>query len=127
MRFRKTERLCSRKLIEELFGNGNSFFCFPLRTVWIVTDQVMPFPAQMTTTVSSRHFKKAVTRNLIKRRIREAYRKKKEIIYTPLSEKGIKLALIIQYVDREVRDYATIEKAVQDSLGKLSATIRRLT
>jgi ribonuclease P protein component len=119
----KAERLCSRKLIEELFQSGNSFFCYPFRIIWSVTCRELPYPAQMAPAVPSRNFKKAVTRNLLRRRIKEAYRKNKEIIYQPLEKKGIKIIFMIQYTGKEVKEYDTIQKAVKDALGKLAIAV----
>ncbi|MBM3420278.1 MAG: ribonuclease P protein component [Bacteroidetes bacterium] len=118
--FKKPERLCSRKIIEELFGTGKSFFCYPFRVVWLKTDRQQPYPAQMTPAVSSRNFRKAVTRNIIRRRIKEAYRKNKDSFYSDISRAGIKLVFMFQYTEKEVVGYAEIEKGVITALGKLS-------
>lgn len=120
-RFRKTERLCSRKLIEELFVRGESFFSYPFRIVWKETDQTLPFPAQMMPVVPARHFKKAVSRNLLKRRIREAYRKNKQPFYNELDENSYRIVLILQYTEKEIKDFQTIEKGVVNALDKLIA------
>ncbi|MFO7573786.1 MAG: ribonuclease P protein component [Bacteroidales bacterium] len=122
-RFRKTERLCSRKIIEELFDRGESFFSYPFRIVWKETDQPLPFPAQMMPVVPGRHFKKAVTRNLLKRRIREAYRKNKEPFYNKLKEKSSRVLIILQYTEKEIRDFSTIETGVVNAMNKLTAKL----
>lgn len=70
--FPKSERLYKKKDIQELFDKGSSFYVYPFR-VWI-----QKHPGQHTNqilfSVSKRNFKKAVDRNLIKRRMREAFR-----------------------------------------------------
>jgi ribonuclease P protein component len=118
-RFRKTERLCSRKSIAELFSKGDSFFSYPFRVLWKETDEMLPFPAQMMPVVPGRHFRKAVTRNLLKRRIREAYRRNKEDFYCSLENNNCKILIIIQYTEREIKDYSTIEKGILTAFNKL--------
>jgi len=81
----KEERICSRKLIEQLFGGGNSrsMSSFPLRVVYLPTDRKITAPvAQMVISVPKRHFKHAVDRNRIKRQLREAYRQEKHLLET---------------------------------------------
>ena len=72
--FQQKERLSKEKLIKELFDKGSSFYLFPFKVFFMVNpDPEYPFH-QILISVSKRNFKKAVDRNLIKRRIREAYR-----------------------------------------------------
>lgn len=111
--FKKSERLCSKKLIKELFTEGSSFYLYPLKTIHL------PAPAdsevhQLLISVPKRNFKKAVDRNKIKRRIREAYRLNKQLI----AEDNCQLIAYI-YSAKEILDFHTIEK-------KLKATLLRL-
>jgi ribonuclease P protein component len=72
--FQQKERLSKEKLIKELFDKGSSFYLFPFKVFFMVNpDSEYPFH-QILISVSKRNFKRAVDRNLIKRRIREAYR-----------------------------------------------------
>lgn len=73
----------------------------------------------MTVSVPKRLFKRAVDRNLLKRRIREAYRKNKKELYAVLEQKEIKLDLVIQYQNREIESFHVIEKALIKGLEKL--------
>jgi ribonuclease P protein component len=72
--FTKEERLCNKKLIDQLYHNGSSFLCYPFKVSWILSADPQPFPAQVLFSVSKKRYKKAVDRNLVKRRLREAYR-----------------------------------------------------
>jgi ribonuclease P protein component len=121
--FKKSERLCSKKAIADLFENGRSFYSFPFQIIWIKRDGEALSPAQVAISVSKKTFKKAVTRNLIRRRIREAYRKNKHILYDFLRSNKIDIVFIIIFKDSSVPDYVTIEKAIGSSIVKLVADI----
>ncbi|SDL73968.1 ribonuclease P protein component [Siphonobacter aquaeclarae] len=117
-RFRKSERLKSKKTIDRLFARNNeeilALFSYPLKV------SALPGPAealpQILISVSKRHFKRAVDRNLIKRRIREAYRLNKALL-TAGGHAPASIALV--YVAKEILSYADIEKKVKVVLRKL--------
>ena len=73
----------------------------------------------MAVSVPKRLFKRAVDRNLLKRRIREAYRLNKGDLYKFLQKKEQKLILVIQYQDRKLGSYHSIEEALILGLTKL--------
>ena len=77
-------------------------------------------PVAMGVSVPKRLFKRAVDRNLLKRRIREAYRLNKGDLYKLLQEKELKLILVIQYQGREIEGFHSIEKALVSGLTKLA-------
>lgn len=74
----------------------------------------------MGVSVPKRLFKKAVDRNLLKRRIREAYRLNKKDLHELVLHKDLKLILLIQYKHREIADYHSIEEALLLGLKKLA-------
>jgi len=76
--FGKNERLSKEKHIQELFDKGSSFYSFPFKVFFMPHPDPAPSTHQVLVSVSKRNFKRAVDRNLIKRRIREAYRLNKE-------------------------------------------------
>lgn len=118
--FSKEERLCSVKIIEALFsGEGNVFYTSLFKVVWNVSDGLQQFPARTAFSVSKRGFRLAVTRNLIKRRMREAYRKNKHLLYEHLLSKNIKISLFIILRSDKVPDYKTTEKSVKEVINML--------
>ena len=72
---------------------------------------IMP-PLQMGVSVGARYFKKAVQRNLLKRRIREAYRKQKHALEELLQVSPYRMDLFLVYAEKTETDYATIYAAL---------------
>ena len=110
--FRKAERLKSKKLISELFQVGRSFNVYPLRVVWHAGNEELTSPASVLITVQKKKIKKVYQRNLLKRRIREAYRKNKKAFYEFLSEQETTCVLAIIYTSGEITSYDDIEKKI---------------
>jgi ribonuclease P protein component len=121
--FSKPERLSSKKAIEALFANGRSFYCFPFLVVWSYTSSDMPFPAQVAFSVSKKSFKLAVTRNLIKRRAREAYRKNRNLLYDFLVASDKKIVFTMIFREKSVADYTVIENSVKAMINKFASII----
>jgi ribonuclease P protein component len=117
--FHKEERLCSQKIIGELFTSGESFLAYPLKVVFLKTDSLESHPIQAAFTVSKRNFKRAVKRNLLKRRMREAYRLHKSGLYEELAARNIKLSMMFVYVGKDIMEFAAIEKGMLSAFKKL--------
>lgn len=119
----KEERLCSRKILGELFISGESFLVYPLKVVFIKSNSSENIQNQAAFAVSKRNFKRAVKRNLIKRRIREAYRLNKHILYGDLEAKKLQISAMFIYVGKEVLDYSIIEKSMISAFKKVLAKL----
>ena len=118
--FKKEERLCNVKLIEKLFTSGSSFLVYPFRIVWLSELADSVHPVQVLISVPKKRFKRAVDRNLIKRRIREVYRlHKSEYLLPFLNENSSGLILGITYVGNEIGEYAFLDKKFKDALNRL--------
>lgn len=112
----KDERLTGKTSIDALFSSGESFFCYPFRIVYRIVEE-QDVPCRMLVNVPKRLHKTAVSRNLLKRRIREAYRLSKNDFYIHLEDK--KLVIAFLYTEKKKSDYTTIEKGVKIALSKL--------
>ena len=93
--------------------------------VFLKNPAQLPFPAQVAFSVSKKGFKKAVTRNLLKRRMREAYRKNKYLLYNRLQLAGACIAFIIVYRQNSVASYPEIEKAMVETIERLASIATR--
>jgi len=78
----------------------------------------------MAVSVPKRLFKRAVDRNLLKRRIKEAYRLNKRVLYEFLHQENRKLHMVIQYQQKEITDFQTIEKGLLKGLTKLLESLK---
>lgn len=140
--FKKSERLCSKKVIDKLFDRKgsekiNSVFLYPFRVSYIFNESnvanneeavdtpsevlpqniTSPTPAILIS-VSKRYFKHAVDRNLIKRRTREAYRLNKSLLLQkPSSQIPAYIAFV--YIAKTIEDYAKIEKSMKAIFKKI--------
>jgi ribonuclease P protein component len=122
--FDKSERLCSTKIISGLFESGNIFYTSLFKVVWGSSPVKLTVPAQVVFSVSKKGFRRAITRNLIKRRLREAYRKNKNILYEILLLENRQIVLVVIIRRNSVPDYQTIEKSIQEMLNRIIALIK---
>ncbi len=116
----KQERLKSRKQIEHLFKEGKSFSVPPLRVYYTAC----PLPIancslQFGVAVGTRHFKKAVDRNRVKRLIREAWRLQKNDLKQQLDTANQQLHVFFIFTGKEVPDYKLIAEKTGVALQKL--------
>jgi len=118
--FSKDERLSSHRIISKLFAGGSTFHLKPFRITWMMTSLDVSYPVQVLMSVPKYNFRKAVHRNLIRRRMREAYRINKNIIYNSLAEKEKQMVVCITYTAKEIVSFDLIQ-------GKIILLLQRLT
>ena len=119
--FNKDERLSVEKIIDKLFSEGKSFLIYPYRVVWLEHDHGTKYPVQILISVSKKKFKRAVDRNLIKRRTREAYRKNKSSFYKFLNNKNKNCTFALIYTSNEIALYKEIEQKIISILQRLQS------
>jgi ribonuclease P protein component len=97
-----------------LYQRGIAGYMYPFRFSFIRREDrgdEHP-PAEILIAVSKRRLHRAVDRNLVRRRVREAYRLNKSIIATPLANENLHLAIMITYIADGIEPWEVIEKKI---------------
>src|SRR5690606_30506256 len=117
-KFPKSERLSSKKTIKELFEKGSSFHLYPLKVVYLPNPSNEVQTHQVLFAVPKKFLSRAVDRNKIKRRLKEAYRLHKALIF---KEKVPPVPYVIAYVylSRDKMPYKLLESKLKETLKRL--------
>jgi ribonuclease P protein component len=122
----KSERLKSYTRIRSLFEKGSKLRAQPLLVyyqLYEIKDIKEGSCLQMGVSVSSRHFKRAVDRNLIKRRIREAYRVQKHPLVQALMQSNKHMDLFLVHLGNVIPNYQHIYIALEKLMHQLVTRI----
>lgn len=117
--FKKEERLCNKRSISDLFHKGSSFLVYPYRIVSLIEKEECMMMPQVLISVPKKRIKKAVLRNKIKRKIKEAYRLQKQVLLNFSEVEPLKVLIAIQYVGKEDLPYSLLYEKMEVSLKKL--------
>ncbi len=123
--FNKSERLKSRKVIQSIFVQNRHLKIYPFKLVWLTEPDEQNFSLKMGVTATKRLHKLAVTRNFIKRRMRECLRLNKMLVYNKLSNKNIKLSFMLMYIGNEIVTYQEFDKKIKQLLIRLTEKINK--
>jgi len=118
--FGKNEKLKSKKAIESLFSEGQSYVSHPVRIVYNIKPKE-DYDVKVGVSVAKKRFKHAVDRNLLKRRLREAYRLNKMLLDT----RNVSVDALFIYTSSKIKDYEVINKSIQEVLQKLDNKINK--
>lgn len=114
------EHLKSKRTIERLYAEGTSVTAYPLRAVFLEQKQEEQEPdAAILISVAKKRFRHAVDRNLVKRRIREAYRTSKHPFIEALRNDGKKMAVAILYIDTRHNSTAFLRRKMEKLLESI--------
>lgn len=118
----KSERLSGVTAVNKLFASGVGFTSYPLRCVYCLKHSEEDSQVKILVSVGKKYHKRAVKRNKIKRRIREAYRLNKHFLLKnmPLNT-SLEIAFI--YISKNEEEYSTIENGIKKAFAKLLTKI----
>ncbi|MFD0761599.1 ribonuclease P protein component [Lutibacter aestuarii] len=117
----KEEKLKSRKLIEQLFEEGQRVKSYPIQIKYLSLNHSGEFPIKVGFSVPKRLIKLAVNRNRIKRLMREVYRKNKYLFSANLKEPYIFMFI---YMAKEELKYEDLEAALKKVCAKFLTKIK---
>ena len=110
--FPKQERLIKSELIRQLFKEGSTTSIPSMRARWLFQELDTPCPVQVLFSVPKTIIPKAAGRNLLKRRMREVYRKHKFILYDSLKSTNKGMILAIIYSSSEILSTKEIQEKI---------------
>lgn len=127
-RLPKRERISKRNDIERLFRNGEAFLVYPVKCTYLKREGSPDAPEsgcdRVLVMASKRNQKRAVDRNRMKRRMREAYRLNKGLFMDDSvagQEKIPGYDIALSYIAKGgvLLEYRVIEEAVRKILKRL--------
>ncbi len=117
--FPKNQKLKSKKAIDLLFKEGDSFAVHPIRLMFSLNQDCSETEMKVGFSVPKRNIKLAVNRNLLKRRMREAFRLNNQALKLMLKESKISLDMMFVYTAQQIHDYQLIEEKIKVILTRL--------
>ena len=116
---KKKERLSVGTDLSRLFASGRYGFTDGFRYCYRIGNE-LPFN-RIVVSVPKKCFRRAVKRNLLKRRIREAYRLNKNLLPVNAEKGGTDIIFI--YRTKDILDFGTIVLSVRNILESLAAKV----
>lgn len=110
--FTKEERLTGKRTIEALVNKGKRRKVDFINTQSLIFDISRTPPIKVLFAVPKRKFSRAVDRNLLKRRMREAYRKNKNNLIEHVTNCNKCMDIMIVYSSSEIKEYLEIENKI---------------
>ncbi|CAL68260.1 ribonuclease P protein component [Christiangramia forsetii] len=107
--FGKSQKLKSKKLIDQLFVEGKNIKSYPLKLVYIPINNSENPELRTGVSVPKKLVKTAVKRNRIKRLMREVYRKNKYLVTKDLVSS---YAFMFIHISREEMTYEKLEQSM---------------
>jgi len=122
-KFPKKQKLCNETAIKKMFSNGKSFVTPIVRVIWKDENNEDNVLVKSIIVVPKKKIRLAVKRNIIRRRMKEAYRLNKVELEALLKSKNLQLSIAIIYQKGKIVSYKAIEEEIKLILGRLSKEI----
>lgn len=122
--FSRTERLKQKRLFDQLFSNANKQLRHPVLAIWKEVELPANVPAQVGFSVPKKHYKRAVQRNHVKRRLREAYRLQKHSLHRLLLNDQRQVAILFVTLKTDNTSYEHLQQKMVLLLQDIEAKLR---
>lgn len=117
--FPKKERLCGKTAISKLLAQGRHASVPGMRFLYMT--ETGNDHARLLISVPKKIFKRAVKRNLYKRRIRESWRRQKHLLNV-----GNGIDILIMYSSKELLTYEEIYTAIGQIIEKVNRQMSKI-
>jgi ribonuclease P protein component len=117
------ERLKSRKQIGLVFNKGRQLSLPPIRVSWVLEEGNREELLQVGVGASSRHFKRAVDRNRIKRLLRESWRVRKMPLKESLARANKTLSVFIIFTGKQLPTLEELSPKMQQAIDTLTQLV----
>lgn len=110
--FGKAERLSSKREIDNLFSKGQWMKAEGIGVIFQILEYNNGSPLKIGVSVPKKLFRRAVDRNLLKRRMREAIRLHKNALCEKFEKTNFEAHLMFVYQTPEILNYQAIEEKI---------------
>ena len=117
--FPKERRLCGTTAVGDLFARGEHFTVYPFKVQYIATEGTGN--CRVLVSVTKKSFKRAVKRNYMKRRMREAFREE----YPALEEVLVRLGKDLDFACIYLKNETTQTDAVKAKMHEIVAEFEK--
>ena len=124
-KFPKIEKLKRTKDIDGLFNGGKSIHETPIRAIYKKKEDSSKVSLSVGVSVPKKLIKLAVDRNLLKRRMREAYRLNNQQLKQTLLTSETQLNVMFVYGSKQILSYIEIEDKIKVILNRFNSMFEK--
>ena len=111
------ERICKENDIKSLFDQGVGVSVYPYRAVFLFhSNESRPVTVRLLVSVSKKRFHHAISRNRVKRLIREAWRRNKAPLYEICQRDNISVDVALVYTATVIHTYGELLNKTQKAV-----------